>query len=57
MSEKKAASSVDIAALAMVGLRLVLELIKLWRENRDAVSKEDIEGLRTMVDKDKSIFS
>lgn len=58
MSENRTkADAADMVKLGLVALRIIFELIKLWRENKDAVSKEDVESLQRMVDKEKNIFS
>ena len=50
------ATAGDIIRLSIIGLQLVLNIIAIWRENRDAISKKDITDLIDTIDRDRKVF-
>jgi hypothetical protein len=55
--KSRPAEAKDIIKLAIAFLQLGLQILAIWRENKKAVSIDDIDRLIDSIDKDRKIFS
>ena len=56
VEDKRPADVGDMIRFAIVIMQLALNIITVWRENKDSITKGDIKSFQALIDPNRKIF-
>lgn len=53
---RESASAGDIIRVLILVLQIAIQIINIWRDNKDAVTKEQIKEMLDSIERDRKVF-